>query len=1562
MADLQSRIAALPAEKRALLERRLAEMAAARGPAPADRIKPRDRSKPTPLAIPQEREWAVGRFRSANNIPGAFRVVGEIDPELLSQVFTEVIRRHEVLRSTVEIRDGGSLVQVVHPVTPVPVPVTDLTHLTPEQQAQQVRRRWQAEVVGRFGPGQPQRLRISLLRMAENNHVALVTTDHAAADLASVALLIEEFAALYGIHAHGGAQSLPPVEIQYGDFAAWQRELGHERMAAEHEFWRRSLDGIRDRLALPSDRPFPARPTFAGDVHVMDLSPELAAELRRFGDDEKVSVGVLLLAALAVLLHRYLDQTDLIIGELVSGRNRVETERLIGCFNNALPLRIRLNGEQTLREVVRNVRDVVMSSYDNQDLSVERLVGELALGHDASLTSMTDVWLNVQTLPRTLEVPGLHVSQEPIDVTLTAAPLMLEADPGAGALDLRWVYMTEMFDTDTVALFAEQYQRVLRQLVTAADIPVGQVELAVAEQPSAAADPATDPDAAEIGYVELFQRRVALAPHAAAVVYDGVATSYGNLNREANRLAHRLRTLGIGPEARVGILVDRSPRLPCAILAVLKAGGAYLPLDPSYPPERIAFMLADAGARALITEERLATFLTGAGAALPDQTVLLDGPSSRPGADTDHDLPEAPEPTSLAYVIYTSGSTGRPKGAMIEHRSLARFARDIVSRLGLGAGDRFLQFASPSFDVLVEEMFPTWLAGGAVVIPAEHIISSGAELADLAERGRLSVMELPTAYWHEWVRELDRKGRKLPACLRLVIIGGERVLPERLTMWRRSGVPLMHVYGLTETTVSSTFFLLDPADPVADWPNLPIGTPLPSADLRVLDHRLRRVPAGAIGELYIGGVGMARGYLGRPGLTAQRFVANPEPAWPGRRLYRTGDLVRQRPDGNLEFISRVDTQIRIRGFRVEPTEIESALDRHPLVAESVVTLHEPSPGDRRLVAYVVPRPQAALTSSDLRQQLEQQLPGYMVPSVFVELDALPLNQNGKVDRDRLPAPDGDRLDLGHEYVAPQTPQQQKLADIMASVVGVDKVGIHDNFFEVGGDSILAIQIVVRAQEAGLRLSPYDLFEHPTVAALAEAAADTPTIDAEQGPVSGPVPLAPTQRWLCTAGLEKPQHWNLSALLELRAASEPELLREAVAHLLAHHDGMRQRFLLSGEKTRARIAPPGDVAPLEAHDLSGLDEAGQARRIAEIAAGLQAGLDLAVGPLIRVALLTLGGRQPDQLAVVVHRMVADVPSVRILLEDLRTAVAQLVSGDQVVLPAKTTSWQSWARRLVKYAATPPVQAQRGYWSELAGTPVGRLPSDAVAEPGARTVATARTVTASLESAEAGELLHAAPDALNCRVEELLLAALTRTLSQWSGESLHLVDLERQDRVPIFEDVDLTRTVGWFSHIHPVLLASEPGSPAEKTVRAVKETLRAVPSSGMGWPLLHLGPEPLPDLQAELVFSYLGEVGRPTVGGVAAAPEPLGPDQDPCARLPYAIEVQAAIADGELEVRWRYSESMHTRETVEYLAGCYLGELRLIHELGRSADGPMYGPSDFPLARVDQAQLDGLLGRL
>lgn len=1534
MTDLQRRIAALSPDQRARLEARLAELAAARGHRVGAGIPPRDRDRPTPLAIQQQREWTFAQFQTIT-IPGAFRVEGRLDEHLLGRVLAEVVERHEVLRSTVELRPDGTMTQVVHPAAPVPVPVVDLSHLAAGEQRARLRDSWQAEIETPFDPRQRLRLRVRLFRLAERTHVVFITADHVAADAVSVGILVREFATRYV-----GAP-LDPLAIQYGDFAAWQRSVETERIDAEARHWQETLAGVPAGLALPSDRPYPARPTFAGADHRTELPATIATGLRRLGERESASLGILLLAACAVLLHRYTGRDDVVIGENVSGRNRAELEPLIGCFVGALPMRMRITDEQSLAAVVRHARETVVTAYDHQDLPVDGMLDRLGLGAAAPAT-LFDMWLDVRTPETDLEVPGLRITAETIETDLIAAtPLTLDADPNGDTLRLRWIYMTELFDPGTVRVLADQFGRVLRAFVDAPGTTVGEVPLAVA---APAANDARD-DAP--GFVELFQRRVAQAPFAPAVVHDGVPTSYDELNRAANRLAHRLRALGVGRDTRVGVLVDRSPRLAVAILGVLKAGGAYLPIDAAYPAERIAGMLADAGVRVLVAEERLASI----GAGSVDHTVLVE--ELVDGADTD--LPAGPDPGAAAYVVFTSGSTGRPKGTLIEHGSLVTYARDVVDRLGLGAGDRFLQFASPSFDVLAEELFPTWLAGGCVVIPARPLLGGGEDLAALIERERLTVIELPTAYWHEWVRELDRDGRRLPGCLRLVIIGGEPVLADRLARWRKLGVPLMNCYGLTETTVTSTFFRVDPAGPAVDWPNLPIGTPLPSADLRLLDHRLRPVPLGGTGELYIGGVSVGRGYLGRPGLTACRFVADPDPARPGRRLYRTGDLIRRRADGNLEFVARVDRQVRIRGFRVEPLEIESVLSRHPGVAETVVSVHEPAPGDRRLVAYVVPGPDGMPAVGELRRHLDGELPAYLVPAAFVELDAIPLTANGKVDRDRLPAPDDGRPAVGPAYAAPESPIQRTLAGIVSAVVGVDPVGVHDNFFEIGGDSILAIQVVARAQEAGLRLSPQDLFAHPTVAALAEAAGAAPTVDAEQTDVVGPVPVAPNQRWFGAASIAEARHWNRSVVLDLPAPTEPGLIETAVEHLMAHHDGLRQRILLAGaDRMRVRIAPRGDVTPFTWYDLTELDEAAQRRRMDELGAEIQGGLDPAVGPLVRFAWFRRGGGRPDRLAIVAHRLVADAFSMRILVEDLGRTIAALAAGEPVALPPKTTSWQSWVRRLVAYAGTPAVREQRAFWSDLVASPGGPLPVDRPAEPAADTAATEHTITVALDASRTAELL-AAPDALNCRIDELLLTALGRTLGAWSGAERHLVDVERPGRAALFDEVDLGRTVGWVSHTHPLPLTGGPHESPETSLKAVKQALRAVPADGVGWQLLRADPDPVPAAPAELAFTYLGAVDPPGC-------TPVGPDVSPRGRRPYPIEVEASLAGGALVVRWRYSEIRHDRRTIQARADRYVAELEALLAAARQPVEPTHSPADFPLARVDQAQLDDLLSRI
>jgi amino acid adenylation domain-containing protein len=1119
MTNVQSRIAALSPEQRALLESRVAELAAAGGQGAADAIRPRDRSRPTPLSFAQQREWALERFRPSNNISGALRIEGDTaedaDLDLLSRILTEILARHEVLRTTVEVIDRTPYA-VVHPVTPIPIPVIDITHLDPEAQRLEVRRLYDLEVGNPFAPDEPQRMRCTAVKLAANVYVALISTHHASSDGWSMAIVFKEVALLYPALRAGREPELPPPPAQYGDFAVWQREhLGEEWMESELAYWKQALDGIPPRLALPNDRPYPARRTFAGDHHTRALDRETTAALQRLSDSEGVSISMILLAACSVVLHRYTQQDDLVFGAAITGRVRSETEEIVGCFANALPLRIGVERSDTLIEVLRRAKGVVASAFDHQNLPFDRLIEELA-PKEAAQTPIIQMMINVLSAPGSVlrvigqvwEVPGVRVSPEVMDPGPIPIDVILAVQATGGQIYLQWHYSTELFDRATIEGLAGQVERVLDRLVTRPDTRIGDTDLI---QVVAPAVPAPVPADQGPGFLELFGRQVALAPDAPAVVCDGEQLGFAELDEQAERLARHLRGLGVGPETVVGILLDRTPRLAVAVLGVLKAGGAFLTLDVQLPADRIAYMLTDAGAPVVVTTDDHAALAAGAPTA---RAVLIDALPDDAG-----DVPPvAPAPGSAAYVVYTSGSTGQPKGAVIEHRSLVAFARDTADRLQLGAGDRFLQFASPGFDVLIEELFPIWLAGGAVVIPPADQTGPGINLASVVERGRVSVMELPAAFWHEWVRELNGTGADLPPSLRLVIVGSERVLPERLAMWQRLGVPLMHVYGITETTVSSTYFRLPARASEADLQYLPIGTALPCADLRILDAELRPVPVGAVGELYIGGVGVGRGYLGRPGLTAERFVADPDPVRPGDRLYRSGDLVRQRADGNLEFRSRADTQIKIRGLRVEPTEIESAMCRHPQVAQAVVTVHERAADDRRLVGYVVAQGRIRLSIADLRRFLGRELPPYLVPSLFVQLETIPVTTNGKIDHDRLPPPGDDRPELIEELVLPETPLEQHLADIVAGVLGVTVVGRNDNFFELGGDSILAIQVVARAQEAGIALSPLDLFEQPTVAQLAataSAAAPTPPVEPEpvaaaEAPTPEPVAAAPEE--------------------------------------------------------------------------------------------------------------------------------------------------------------------------------------------------------------------------------------------------------------------------------------------------------------------------------------------------------------------------------------------------------------------------------------------------------------------
>jgi amino acid adenylation domain-containing protein/non-ribosomal peptide synthase protein (TIGR01720 family) len=1006
--------------------------------------------------------------------------------------------------------------------------------------------------------------------------------------------------------------------------------------------------------------------------------------------------------------------------------------------------------------------------------------------------------------------------------------------------------------------------------------------------------------------------------------------------------------------------MERSLDLVTAILGVLKAGGAYVPIDPAFPAERAAFVLEDTRAPVVLVDPELLDRLP----AHPARTVCLPRDGALIDAHPESDPHCGVDPTNLAYIIYTSGSTGRPKGVPVTHANVGRLFDATRSWFGFDASDVWTLFHSYAFDFSVWELWGALLHGGRLVIVPYWVSRSPEDLLTLLQAEGVTVLnQTPSAFRQLVAADERRSGRAL--ALRWVIFGGEALDFASLRPWLErhddERPRLVNMYGITETTVHVTFRPIRRAD-ATDGAGSAIGRPIPDLQIHLLDRDLNPVPLGVPGEIYVGGDGLARGYLNRPELTAQRFVPCPFGP-PGSRLYRSGDLARFRPDGELHYLGRIDHQVKIRGFRIELGEVEAALESHPDVRQAAVLAREDgAPGERRLAAYLVTEPGRVPSLSELRSFLGATLPEYMVPRAFVVLDALPLTPNGKLDRAALPAPDEERHPIGPTYVGPSTAAEELLARIWCDVLALDRVGVRDNFFELGGDSILAIQLVSKANEAGLRISPRHLFQHQTVAELARVAETVVPTAADQHPVTGPVALTPIQRWLLDRDPPEPHHYNQAVLLEVRRGVRPALLERAIQVLLAHHDALRLRLRRGSAGWEQHNAGPGEgeTGVFRRIDLQALPEARQRAALDGVAASLHSSLDLETGPLLRAALVGTRGAT-DRLLLVIHHLAVDGVSWRILLEDLAAAYEQLARGGEVRLPPKTTSFRAWSERLQRLVAAGALDAEAAHWEEVCGSAVARVPLDRATGPDDE--ASADTVLVELEAQETQQLLQEAPAAYRTRVDELLLTALGQALLRWTGEGRWLIDVEGHGREPLFEDVDLSRTVGWFTSIYPVRLELDRGMTPGEMLKAVKSRLRTVPRRGIGYGLLrHLGGRADLRSRAEISFNYLGRFDGLLADreDLRLAAEPSGPARAPSGSRSHLLELTGVVADGRLRLAWTFGRNRHERWSVERLAQDHAECLRglVAHCLAPEAGGCT--PEDFPLVRLNQAELDRVVG--
>ncbi|MEE4591909.1 amino acid adenylation domain-containing protein [Streptomyces sp. DSM 41524] len=1584
----------------AKLAERLRDADTARPP-----VVPVERPERIPLSYAQRRLWFLNRFENgaaAHNISLGLRLTGTLDHEALRAAVRDVTARHETLR-TIFPENGGAARQLILPPDQCPA---EMVVTTVDERSLDAAIAEQAARDFDLATETP--LRVTLFQVAPDHHVLLIILHHIAGDGWSVGPFAADLTSAYLARTAGRAPDWEPLPVQYADYTIWNYSvLGEESdpgslVSEQLEFWRRRLEGSPDVLPLPTDRPRPPEADYTAETVEGRISPELHRALARVARTTGTSLFMVLQAGLASLLSAHGAGTDIPMGSPIAGRNDKALEEMIGFFVNTLVLRTDTSGDPTFRELLDRVREYDLAAYAHQEVPFERLVELLNPERSLAWHPLFQIWLNVQNLETTTTsptgLPGVDAVAYPVPVNATQFDLAFtfneSTGPGGAPAGLQALidFRLDLFDRETVEALFERLTRLLERVTEDPDLRVGDISpLTEDEHAVLAAANDTARDLPPATFPALFARRVAEAPDDPAVAFEGREMSFAELDRRANRLAHVLRAEGAAPERFVALALPRSPDWPAAVLAVHKAGAAYLPLDPAYPAERLAYMLSDARPGVVVTTRPIAETLPPMG----DTTVLLLDDEA-----TEARIAKAPETAPEvrlsvdhpAYLIYTSGSTGRPKGVVVPHTGFASLLTGYTEALGLGPGSRVLQFASPSFDAAFAELCKALLSGSTLVMAPSERLDPGAPLAALLTEQRVTQATIPPA-----ALGVMTDG-EVPAGLTL-LVAGEATPPELAGRWS-AGRRMVNAYGPTEATVCATI-----SAPLSGVAEPPLGTPIPNAQVRVLDAALRPTAPGVVGELYLSGPGLARGYLNRPAASAERFVADPFGP-PGTRMYRTGDLARWTRDGVLMFVGRADEQVKLHGFRIELGEIRSALLRGAPVRQAEVMVREDRPGEPRLVAYAVTEAAAGpLTGADLRAQLAAELPEYMVPAAVVVLDSLPVTPNGKIDRKALPAPEYTTTATGPAD-EPRTPHEELLRGLFAEVLGLERVGIHDSFFDTGGDSIMSIQLVRRARDAGVKLTPRDVFEHKTVAALAKATAveDAPAEGPAAEPVAasagiGDVPLTPIIHWMRERG-GRPDRFSQTNMIVVPADVGEQRLRSALQTVLDHHDALRMRLRRTGgvvwslevpERGAVRVADC-----LRRVDLTGLDEERARARMAEETKGAWDRLDPEAGLMLQAVWFDAGPDVSGRLLLTVHHLAVDGVSWRILLPDLTTAWSAQTEGGTSGpngggasgLDAVGTSFREWAQLLTDAAQRPERIEELTFWLDTLAEPDPAL-ADRPLDPRRDITATTKRLLLTLPAEQTSALLTTVPAAFHARINDVLLSAFAAAVVQWRAQRGHqaghvLVNLEGHGREELDEGVDLSRTVGWFTSLFPVRLDPGPhdwaeyraGGPATgRVLKRVKEQLRALPDNGIGFGLLrYLNPQTAPVLmrlpEPQISFNYLGRFPG-AVATEKAAPADWGPapegfdldgGSDPGRPIAHTIDITAMTQDlpggPQLVADVSWAGELLSEDEVHELGQNWLTALTA---LVRHAEGPEaggYSPSDLTLVPLTQDEIEAV----
>ncbi|WHS56919.1 non-ribosomal peptide synthase/polyketide synthase [Pseudomonas brassicacearum] len=1469
---------------------------------PGESISAQPRPAQLPLGLAQRRFWMLSRLVPESreyHMPFALTLRGELQVEVLREAFEQVSQRHLVLRSRIVEIDGEPQLLIDDHG-----PALAVTSVATQDWAATCANA-QDELMTPFDLAAAAPWRAHLLqRQGSDENLLLVCLHHSATDGWAMQLLIDELTQAYAAGLNGQSPAWTPLEIDYVDFALWQQHPDTQaRRNDSLDYWKNHLGQDDYQLDLPIDHPRSAEANRRARQLSVRLGTQRAEAIRQFARQRGTTTYVVLATALSALLARYSGQREIRLGTPADQRDHGQTQTLLACLVNTLVIRSDVDQRAPVEQLLASLEADLRAAQAHADLPFATLVGAIAQNRDLNRTPLFQVLfsLNYGRIDSS-QWPGLNVEEQMLPVIDAKFEQSWEVQDDGSDMTLALEYQSALYDEATMQRWSAQWCALLDALVASPGRTL--VELFPQQQDQQQLDRWNATDRHYSGPTNLhtaLSQQAALSPNAPALVFEGQRLSYAELDQRAQAVARALRAAGVGSDSIVPLCMERSVEMVVALLGIVHAGAAWLPLDPELPAARLAFLIEDADAKVTLTQAQWLSRLPAG-----HQAWTLDA------------LPQAPafepinvEAHDLAYVLYTSGSTGQPKGVMNEHGALMNRLHWMQDAFPIGPNDRVLQKTPYSFDVSVWEFFWPLITGATLVVARPDGHRDPAYLSQLIQQERVTTLHFVPSMLRAFVEEPS-----LVDCqsLRQVFASGE-VLPVDLVRRFMGQHPaaLINLYGPTEAAIDVSVWRCSADDVI-----VPIGKPIANLRLYILDEAMQPLPIGSIGELYIGGVGVARGYLKRPDLTEERFLASPFVT--GDRLYRTGDRCRFLADGNIEYLGRLDHQVKLRGQRIELGEIDSALLNLPAITGACTLVI-----DNRLVAFY----SSSTAQSDLDTQLAAELPAYMVPAVWVQIPALPLSTNGKIDRKALaalPLPNTQK-----DYAAPRNDLERLLCQLFGELLGETltggrEVGTSDSFFALGGDSILGLKLISRLREQGYSLTPRDLFRSPTPAALAHVTTALLT-QAEQGDVTGPMPLMPLHQWFFDQQQVQVAHWNQSVLADSDRRLEPAIVQATLDRLVAHHDALRLRFTDVDGQWQAHIAP---VAPAQ---LTCCEYPEQLLQVAQ-------GLDLQHGPLFAAALLE---GTPQRLYLVAHHLVVDAVSWTPLLEDFQQLYPALERGENPTLPAKTTSYRQWAEHLQAHAAK--VTAEHRYWSAQIGAN----------QPPMATVAERQTLSARWDASRTHQWLTESHAAYRTQPEELLIAALAATLAEVEQRSDIVVDLERHGRDAPFAGLDVGRTVGWFTTLYP-LRVNASGAAGDQ-VRNAKQALRDVPGLGLGYGLLRQRGE-LPGSHGDVLFNYLGHEQTPE-GWLRASSLTPPPNVAPANRVTHAREVVAWLEDGVLRVEWHSV----TPNADSRLPARLLERLQALVEHCLDPQAGSLMPADFPLAKaLNQKSLDKLLGKL